>query len=452
MTINYGELEERWRKAWNEAKVYEPEPNDNEPVFVTAAFPYVNTPQHIGHLRTYGTADVYARYMRLRGKNVLFPMGFHATGTPILAVAKRVLKGDKDIIDTLMDFDIPIEDIKKMSDPVFCAEYIMHMHQEGFVISGLSIDWRRKFISIEPIFSKMVEWQFGKLNDAGMLKKGLHPVGWCRNENNAVGQHDTKGDAEPEIEALTAVKFKDRDTDAYFVCATYRPETIDGVTNIFVGEHIDYVIAEVGGSKCYLSKHAAEKLSFQKDVMVIGSIDAGELLKRRAINPSNGETVPVLPGYFVEHNIGTGIVMSVPAHAPFDYVALENLKRKGYPVPAMEYRKVVEVHKDGQDADAIPALTQLEMIGKGKEFTDDIVEEATKNLYRLESRWGVISYGKYKGKSEADARELIKTDLVSTGGAFEMYDLANKVPVFCRCGTEVVVKLVDQWFINYGDA
>ena len=452
MPINYGEVEERWRKAWNGARVYEPQPNDSEPVFVTAAFPYVNTPQHIGHLRTYGTADVYARYMRLRGKNVLFPMGFHATGTPILAVAKRIREGEQEIIDTLASFDIPIEDIKKMSDPMFCAEYIMHMHEEGFVLSGLSIDWRRKLISIEPIFSKMVEWQFGKLNEAGVLKKGMHPVGWCPNENNAVGQHDTKGDAEPEIEALTAVKFKDAETGAYFACATYRPETIDGVTNIFIGKHVNYVTAEIDGSACYLSKYAAEKLSFQKNVKITGNITSEELLKKRVVNPSNSETVPILPGYFVRHDVGTGIVMSVPAHAPFDYVALDRLKRDGYAVP-IEYRKVIEIGKQGQDTydGDIPALIHLDRVSEGKGISDDIVEAATKSIYRMESRWGVMASGKYKGMSEADARERIKADLINSGDAFEMYDLTNKSPVICRCGTAVVVKLVDQWFIDYGD-
>lgn len=455
MPIDYKELEGRWRAAWKDAHVYEPEPDDREAVFVSAAFPYVNTPQHIGHLRTYGTTDIYARYMRLKGKNVLFPMGFHATGTPILAVAKRIANNDADLIGTLSDFDIPIEDIRKMADPLFCANYIMGMHEEGFTLSGLSIDWRRRLISIEPIFSRMVEWQFGKLNEAGMLKKGLHPVGWCPNENNAVGQHDTKGDTEPEIEEITAVKFKDTGSDASFACATYRPETIDGVTNIFVGENIEYVIAEVDGSKCYMSRKAAEMLTFQKEVKIKGVMSAGDLLKKRAVNPSNGEEIPVLPGYFVKAGVGTGMVMSVPAHAPFDYVALDRLRRAGYALPEMKYRKVVIVKKDGaketEDGE-IPALAHLDMASAGKGVSDETVELATKSLYRVESRWGVMAAGKYIGRGESEARDLIKSDLVKAGNAFAMHELSNSEPVKCRCGTEVVVKLVDQWFIDYGDA
>ena len=53
--------------------------------------------------------------------------------------------------------------------------------------------------------------------------------------------------------------------------------------------------------------------------------------------------MPVLPGYFVKSDVGTGVVMSVPSHAPFDYVALERLKAQGYPMPKMEYRKLIEI-------------------------------------------------------------------------------------------------------------
>ncbi len=58
-------------------------------------------PQHIGHLRTYGTADALARYKRMRGFNVLYPMAIHATGTPVLAIAKRMEEKDPELIDEL---------------------------------------------------------------------------------------------------------------------------------------------------------------------------------------------------------------------------------------------------------------------------------------------------------------------------------------------------------------
>lgn len=236
--MDYKEIESKWQKRWAESKVFNPNINGNKSILITAAFPYVNMPQTLGHLRTYGTTDVYARYMRLKGFNVLFPMGFHVTGTPIIAIAKRVRQNDADLIETLKMFDVPEEEIPKMQDPYYIAEYFMKVTEEGMRRAGYSIDWTRKFNSIDPLFSKLVEWQFYKLKELGLLIQGSHPVGWCPNENNAVGQHDTMHDVQPEIEKITGIKFRVSNDDAFFVCATFRPETIYGVTNLLLLIHI----------------------------------------------------------------------------------------------------------------------------------------------------------------------------------------------------------------------
>ncbi|MDE1865897.1 MAG: leucine--tRNA ligase [Candidatus Micrarchaeota archaeon] len=465
MALNYAEIEPKWQKAWVEAKVYESEPDERKGILINVPFPYVNTPLHIGHLRTYATTDFHARYKRHRGYNVLFPMAFHATGTPILAIAKRITNKDKELIEELHKFEIPDSDIAKMEDIYFIVDYMIGITEEAFKQSGLGIDWRRKFRSIEPIFSKMVEWQFARLNAAGLLKQGSHPVGWCPNEGNAVGQHDTRGDAEPEIEKLIAVGFKDADTDAIFPCTTYRPETIDGVTNLFVGEKVEYVKARIGGKSYFMSKDAATRLAYQMQLEVEGPVSASGLLKKNVINPSNGERLPILPGFFVEAEVGTGIVMSVPAHAPFDYAALERLKGSGIQVP--QGRSVIRIERPNnppkaptgeeieraRKADHSASVeAYLELLKQGGEISDEVLEVATKLVYREESRWGVMAYGKYLGRKETDARGLISADLISSGSSFNMYELTNPKPVFCRCGTRVVVKTVEgQWFINYGD-
>ena len=165
-----------------------------------------------------------------------------------------------------------------------------------------------------------------------------------------MGEHDTKHDVQPEIDTMFVVKFKDESSDVYFACATLRPETIEGVTNIFIGENVEYVIAKLNGERLYMSKEAAETLRTQMNVETEKSITAAELMHKNAINPVNGEKVPLLPGFFVKAGIGTGVVMSVPSHAPFDYATLERLKSSGYPMPKMEYRKLIEIDPDGRAA------------------------------------------------------------------------------------------------------
>ncbi|HIH50140.1 MAG: leucine--tRNA ligase [Candidatus Micrarchaeaceae archaeon] len=467
--IDYRSIEQKWQKAWDDAKVFDPEPDEREPFMITAAFPYVNAPQHIGHIRTYGTTDTYARYKRMQGFNVLYPMALHATGTPVLAFAKRIANKDKELIDELRIFHVADDDIMRMSDPEYIASYFAKEMEGGMRAAGYSIDWRRKFISIEPIFSKFVEWQFYKLKEKGYITRGKHPIGWCTNEKNAVGQHDTRHDVQPEIQQVTVVKFKDPSSGIFFGCATYRPETLYGVTNIFVNGKARYVIANIDGNRYYLTKKAAEMLALQFNIVIESELDGSELLSKKAVNPIDNSEVPILPGFFVKEDTGTGVVMSVPAHAPFDYVALERLKSENYPMPEMQYKRVVVVEKGGDgiglgrslsDVSAgqakaehpeVPALAYLELLHADDKAIDDVVEFATKLLYREESHWGIMDVGEFKGMKEPEARELIKAKLLKEGNAFNIHTVANDEPVYCRCGTKVIVNIVDQWFINYGD-
>ncbi len=444
--IDYKEIEKRWQKAWADAKLFEPEPNHRKGIMVFAAEPYLDMPQHVGHLRTYGTADAYARYMRMKGFNVLYPMCWHATGTPVLAIAKRVQNNEKELIDRLRSFKVSDSDIEKMKDPAYIADYFMREMSTSMRAAGYGIDWRRTFVSTEPIFSKMVEWQFMKLKEKGYLKTGRHPVGWCTKDNSPVGQHDTKHDVHPQIEPLTGIKFKDASSGIYFVCATYRPETVYGVTNIFVNDNISYVVAKVGNEQFYLAKEAAQMLSHQFKIDIEKEIPGKELLGKKAINPVTKEEVPVFPGYFVKGDRGTGVVMSVPAHAPFDYVALERLKGQGYQVPA--YKKVIELPQKFD----MPAQVHVAMLGVDWAASDEIIEQATKNLYSAEAKHGVMLEGRYKGDKASATKEKLKGDFLREGIGIVVYELANEEPVYCRDGTRVIVKIVDdQWFITYGD-
>ena len=75
MTLNYAEIEPKWQKAWADAKVYESEPDERKGMLVTAAFPYVNTPLHIGHLRTYGDSRLLCEVQAPQGLQRPLPNG-----------------------------------------------------------------------------------------------------------------------------------------------------------------------------------------------------------------------------------------------------------------------------------------------------------------------------------------------------------------------------------------
>ncbi|KYH40925.1 MAG: putative leucyl-tRNA synthetase, partial [Candidatus Bathyarchaeota archaeon B26-2] len=106
MSTEWRELEEKWLREWEKARIFEADPDPRrEKCFVTFPFPYMNGPLHIGHGFTATRVDAYARFMRMRGYNTLFPWAWHWTGEPILGAALRVKMGDRDVIRGLKEID-----------------------------------------------------------------------------------------------------------------------------------------------------------------------------------------------------------------------------------------------------------------------------------------------------------------------------------------------------------
>jgi len=452
------QIEEKWQKAWEKAKIFEVDPPSDKPkYFITVAYPYPNSPQHIGHGRTYTLTDVHARYMRMRGYNVLFPMAFHYTGTPILAMSKRLAAGDEDLMDTFVRiYKVPQEILSKFAEPIKIARYFHEEIKTGMREIGYSIDWRREFTTIDPQYSRFIEWQFHKLREAGYISQGSHPVGWCPSCGNPVGQHDTKGDVEPEFEEFTLIKFQYG--EYVLPAATLRPETVFGVTNMWLNPRVEHVKARVDNEQWIVTKEGAEKLRYLgHHVDIMEAFLGKKLIGEEITNPVTNGKILILPADFVDPKNATGVVMSVPGHAPYDYVALESLKRETYRLK--EYGLAPEVIADIQAISIIkvpkyseiPAADVVKQMGIQNQL-DPGLEDATKEVYRHEFHSGTMreNTGRYSGLSVAEAKGKIKEDLMKEGKAGTMYELINK-PVFCRCGTECIVKIFeDQWFINYG--
>ena len=141
------------KKKWLENNDHEIDSNNKEKKFITVAYPYPNSPQHIGHGRTYTIADVHSRYLRMKGFNVLFPMGFHYTGTPILGMAKRVEANDAELIEGFKRYTKFLKiKLRNLWSPVKIADYFHEEIKSGMIEMGYSIDWRREFTTIDPAY------------------------------------------------------------------------------------------------------------------------------------------------------------------------------------------------------------------------------------------------------------------------------------------------------------
>jgi len=451
-------IEEKWQKKWETAKIFEATPDPVKPkYYVTVAYPYPNSPQHIGHGRTYTLADVHARYMRMRGYNVLLPMAFHYTGTPVLAMAKRLADNDTGLIDDFTKvYKITKEKLKDLTEPIAMARYFHQEIKSGMREIGYSIDWRREFTTIDPTYNRFIEWQFQKLRERGYISQGSHPVGWCPRDGNPVGQHDTIGDVEPEIGEFTLIKF--RQDGLIFPTATLRPETVFGVTNVWLNPKTKYVKATVDGEKWITSQESVEKLiHLNRKVKILETFEGKKLIGEYVENPATKTKIPILPADFVDPKNATGVVMSVPGHAPYDYVALDNIRKS--PSQVEQYGLAAEAIESVKPISLIqvPGYSEIPAADVVKkmnihEQSDPKLEDATKGVYRHEFHNGKMKQntGKYFGLSVAEAKDRVKQDLIAEGKATTMYELLNR-PVRCRCKTECIVKMVqNQWFIDYG--
>lgn len=458
--IKWEEIEEKWRKKWQDARLFEADPDPKrKKCFVTFPYPYMNGPLHLGHGFTATRVDIYARFMRMRGYNVLFPWAWHWTGEPIVGASLRIKSGDKDLIKALKEIDgVPEEELEKFVDPVYMASYYTQESKEVVNRIGFSVDWRREFhtTSHEPTYNKFIKWQYLTLRDLGYVIRGTHPVVWCPLCQSPTGDHDRLVGEGVFPEEYILIKFIFG--DAYLPAATFRPETIFGVTNMFINPDADYVEALVDGEKWIISKSAATKLSEQlRRVEVLRELKGRELIGKYSKEPINHRELPILPGWFVDPDSATGVVYSVPAHAPADWVALKDLM--GKPDLLKEFEIPPEVIRDIKPISLIsiegfrdyPAVEIVEQMGIKDQF-DPRLEEATSIIYRKEFHTGILKpiCGKYAGKAVKDVKAQIIGDFKRTGIASTMYDLPQKV--VCRCISKCIVKILsDQWFLKYSD-
>jgi len=278
--IDWGQIEKKWQKRWSEAKIFDANPDQKtRKSFVTFPFAYMNGPLHVGHGFTATKVDAYARFMRMQQYNVLFPWAWHWTGETIAGASERVKNGDPAIIREFREIDGVSEDaLRKFVDPTYIAKYYTEQNRETVKSTGFSIDWRREFhtTSLEPNFSRYVEWQYNKLREGNYVIIGTHPVVWCPHCESPTGDHDRLEGEGVSPEEYVLMKF--RFDDAFLVAATFRPETIFGVTNLWINPEADYVHAKVNEEVWIISRQASGKLREQlRSVEILRSLKGSEL-------------------------------------------------------------------------------------------------------------------------------------------------------------------------------
>ena len=471
MRYNPQTIEEKWQEKWGDEGIFQPEISDKEKYFITIPYPYLNGNLHAGHTRTFTMGDVIARHRRMLGQNVLFPMGFHATGTPLIGLAELIAKRDPETMRVYTELHgIPVDLLEKLDSPEALAAYFGREAEAAMRLIGYSIDWRRKFTTIDPAYKKFIEWQFERLHELGCVVKGSHPVRWCPNDRNPVEDHDLLRGEGANILDYTLLKFRlksdalntsdasdtsDESNVWILPCATLRPETVFGVTNLWINPDVVYVKARVNSEQWIVSEEAYQKLTYtDREVERIGESRGRDLVGKTVENPVIDHDVLILPASFVDPANGSGVVMSVPAHAPYDYLALRDLKGVELidygilDLSDIELISLIAVPEMGE----FPAVEIVEELGV-KDQSDPLAEQATKLVYRREFHHGVLksNTGEYAGVAVSKIKEILTRDLIERNLADIFYEF-SELPVVCRCGTTCVVAMVKgQWFLNYSN-
>jgi len=350
------EIEPKWQKYWEEKGLFKtPQRSEKPKYYMLVMFPYPSGTLHVGHVKNYVIGDAVARYKRMRGYNVLHPFGYDAFGLPAenAAIERKIHPKDW----TLDNINTIRRQIKRL---------------------GISYDWDREVITCLEPYYKWTEWIFLKLYEAKLAYKKKAAVNWCprcmtslANEQVKDGRCERCGTpitirhleqwffkitdyAErllKDLDKLTGwpehvktmqknwigeskgakVKFKVDGLDLDIEIFTTRPDTLWGVTFMALAPESPLVEQIVLPELKHALEHFLVRVSTQ-DRHRRGSLEAekeGFFTGRYAINPVNGEKVPIYVANYILMEYGTGAIMGVPAHDQRDY---EFAKKYGIPI------------------------------------------------------------------------------------------------------------------------
>ena len=464
---NPQQIEKKWQDRWEQSKIFEANPDPNKKkIFITSPYPYASGPSHIGHGRSFINGDVFARYYRAKGYNVLYPMAFHITGTPVLAISSSIRQKDQEIIARMREYvslhtkdQVEIEKIvETFVEPWNIVNYFSKTMKNDFISIGMSLDWRREFTTGDKIYNKFIEWQYLKFRDKEYIEKGEYPILYCPQDKNAVGEDDISSGDELDLSINEYICIKFPFEDGFLVASTLRPETIYGVTNIWIKPDGKYIKASVNKEIWYISEEAVFLLENQgKDIKILDIFKGEEIIGKMATGVYGIKEIPILPGDFVDTITATGVVYSVPAHAPYDYIALIDLQKdkellKKFNLDMRQIELIYPIQiinlKGIKDFPAKIYCDEYKVLSqKDKEKLD----QATSDNYKDEYYNGVLNdkCGKYQGLKVSEAAKKVTIDLIEENKADKLYLPVTK-NLKCRCGTEIIVSILkDQWFLNF---
>ena len=495
------EIQRKAQKIWQSEKRFTRNVDSTKPKFMgTFPYPYMNGRLHLGHAFSMTKCEFTVRFKEMCGYNAFFPFGFHCTGMPISAAAKRLkdelnkhgiekLKQwvNKDSLDDkpekktqyeiLAMCEVIPEDIPKFVDPEFWCSYFPEKGIEDLKEFGTFTDFRRSMITthLNPYYDRFIRWQFTRLKEGNFIKFGKRPSIFSIKDNQMCADHDrSEGEGVGpqeytliKLELINQEKRKEieciNEKDSVFmVAATLRPETMYGQTNCFVLPEGEYGVFRMKNKEVWIcSDRSAMNMAYQElfeengKVNKIGTVLGSILIGSKVKAPmTNYEYVYCLPMLSISMNKGTGVVTSVPSDAPDDYAVLRDFKKKDKLRLKFGLTDEMVLPFDPIEIIDVPGYSKLSAEKACIDFKIKSMNDKNKlvnakdEVYKKGFNDGILMVGEYKGMLVKDAKPLVKQYMIDNNTAVNYYEPESKI--VSRSGDECVVALCDQWYIAYG--
>ena len=346
-------IEAAWPRFWDEQQVYKPLDDGSKPRrYVLDMFPYPSGDLHMGHAEAFAMGDVVARYWMHRGYDVMHPIGWDSFGLPAENAA-----------------------IKRNTHPAEWTYRNIDTQKTSFQRYAISADWTRQIHTSDPEYYRWTQWLFLQFYKHGLAYRKDSPVNWCPTDQTVLANEQVvNGECERCHTPVTKkslnqwyfkiTDYADRLLDDMKELEGHWPERVLAMQRNWIGRsegaHVDFVIEGApaegadpsdtsgrtvtvfttrpdtlyGATFCVVAadakiageivddEHRSALEEYQENIKALSDIDrqatdrkkTGVFLGRYAINPLNGEKLPVWAADYVLADYGTGVIMSVPAH------------------------------------------------------------------------------------------------------------------------------------------
>jgi len=403
-TFSSKEIEKKWVKYWQDRQSFSATGKNKKKKYILSMFPYPSGDGlHVGHLEGYTAADVLARYYRMKGYEVLHPMGWDAFGLPAENYA-----------------------VKKGVHPRETTKKNIARFKKQLLSAGLSYDWSQEINTSSPNYYKWTQWIFIQLFNKGLAYQKEASVNWCNscltvlaNEQVINGACDRCGNtveqimmkqwffkitdyAERLLQGLdeidwpesikvsqrnwigkstgATINFKVAGGDEKIDVYTTRPDTLYGATYLVLAPEHEQVLKVTSAEQKKVVEQYVQEASKKTELQrkQLEKDKSGVFTGAYAINPVNDQEIPIYVADYVLNTYGTGSIMAVPAHDERDFEFAQKFK--------LDIVPVIEGFAEGQ------AYT-----GKGKlinsaEFSGQNSLSATKGIIQKAKGEETINY------------------------------------------------------------